>query len=393
MSGFKGGKSVDKTPFLPFHRPTIYDHHIQAVSATLRSGWLSSAKKVEEFEKVFARKVGAKYAVAVNSCTAALHLSLLCLKIGPGDEVITSPITFVSAVSVIEHVGAMPVFVDVLPEDLTIDPGDVLRKITKRTKLIIATHFAGFPAHMDELEKVAGERGIPLVTDAAHAIETVYHGRKSGKLGQAACYSFYPTKNITTGEGGMLTTGDAAMAARARSLRMHGVTKSAWDRYGPGGYKHWDVVELGWKYNMSDIQAALGLSQLQDIDSWMGTRTMLDGTYRNYIDRTLVDILAPLDKDLVPARHLFVIRVQDRDRVMGEVQKRGVGVGVHFRAVYRLKYYQAKYRISRAAFPVAEKASNEVLSLPLYPAMQVSDVYRVIKTLESTIRDIQRKMR
>jgi dTDP-4-amino-4,6-dideoxygalactose transaminase len=383
---------MDKVPFLPFHRPSIYERHIQAVADTLRSGWLSSAKKVEEFEKAFAKRVGAKHAVAVNSCTAALHISLLCLKIGPGDEVITSPITFVSAVSVIEHVGATPVFADVLPEDLTIDPMDVQKKITKRTKLIIATHFAGFPAHMDEIEKVAEKRGIPLVTDAAHAIETIYHGRKSGQLGRAACYSFYPTKNITTGEGGMLTTDDEAMADQARSLRMHGVTKSAWDRYGPGGYKHWDVVELGWKYNMSDIQAALGLAQLQDIDPWLGTRTMLDGAYRNYIDRTLVDVLSPLDEDILPARHLFVIRVQNRDRVMDEVQKRGVGVGVHFRAVYRLKYYQAKYKVPRTAFPVAEKASGEVLSLPLYPAMQVPDVYRVINTLMSVVRDIQHKM-
>ncbi len=392
MSGFKVSERMEKAPFLPFHRPTIYERHIQAVGDTLRSGWLSSARKVEEFERAFAKRVGAKYAVAVNSCTAALHLALICLKVGPGDEVITSPITFVSAVSVIEHAGACPVFVDVLQEDLTIDPESVRRKITKKTKLIIATHFAGFPAHMDELEKAAGERGIPVITDAAHAIEAVYHGRPSGKLGKAACYSFYPTKNITTGEGGMLTTDDLAMADQARSLRMHGVTKSAWDRYGPGGYKHWDVTELGWKYNMSDIQAALGLAQLQDMEAWMGTRTMLDGAYRNYIDRTLADVLSPKDEDLMPARHLFVIRVQNRDAVMDEIQRRGVGVGVHFRAVYRLKYYQDKYKVSKTAFPVAEKASREVLSLPLYPTMAVSDVYRVIKTFEEVLRDIQHKM-
>jgi len=374
-------------PFLPFHRPTIYEHHIQAVADTLRSGWLSSAKKVEVFEKAFALDVGARYAVAVNSCTAALHLALICLRIGPNDEVITSPITFVSAVSVIEHVGATPVFVDVCPEDLTIDPESVRRRITKRTKLVIATHFAGFPAHMEELEKVADEYGIPIITDAAHAIEVVYRGRKSGQLGKAACYSFYPTKNITTGEGGMLTTDDAELADQARSLRMHGVTKSAWDRYGPGGYKHWDVVALGWKYNMSDIQAALGLAQLQEIWTWLGTRVMLEGAYRSHIDKRIT-ILSPSENDVRWARHLFVIRVNNRDQVMSDVQKAGIGVGVHFRAVYRLKYYQEKYRIPKAAFPQAERASEEVLSLPLYPSMQVSDVYRVLDVLHKVVKDL-----
>lgn len=362
--------------FLPFHRPTIYASHIQAVADTLRSGWLSSARKVVEFEKAFSMTVGARHAVAVNSCTAALHLALLSLKVGPGDEVITSPITFVSAVSVIEHVGATVVFADVCPEDLTIDPVSVRRKVTKRTKLIIATHFAGFPAHMDELETIAGDVGAYLITDAAHAIETMYHGRPSGQLGKVACYSFYPTKNITSGEGGMLTTDDDALAEQARSLRTHGVTKSAWDRYGPGGYKHWDVVDLGWKYNMSDIHAALGLAQLGELDAWLSERASLDRMYRNNIRNATT--LTQEDKNIRPAHHLFVVRVPERDRVMEEVQKRGVGVGVHFRAVYRLKYYEEKYRIPEGAYPVSERASREVLSLPLYPAMAQSDALRVL---------------
>ncbi len=375
---------ADKGSFLPFHRPTVYDSHIQAVSDALRSGWLSSARKVEEFERAFALTVGSRHAVAVNSCTAALHLALIALKVGPGDEVITSPITFVSAVSVIEHVGATPVFADVCPEDLTLNPFSVREKVTKKTKMIIATHFAGFPAHMDELEAIAGELGIYLITDAAHAIETVYHGRPSGQLGKAACYSFYPTKNITTGEGGMLTTDDGDLADHVRSLRMHGVTKSAWDRYGPGGYKHWDVVDLGWKYNMSDIQAALGLAQLEELDLWLGKRVLLENTYRSLIDPSSAP-LTPTDKNTVWARHLFVVRVENRDLVMEEVQKRGIGVGVHFRAVYRLKYYQDKYRIPEDAYPVAERASREVLSLPLYPSMEVEDVHRVLDVFHKVI--------
>lgn len=377
---------MSQPPFLQFHRPSIYDRHIRAVTEALRSGWLSSAKKVEEFEASFAQAVGADHAVAVNSCTAALHLSLICLGVGAGDEVITSPITFVSAVSVIEHAGATPVFADVCPEDLTIDPESVRRKITNRTKVIVATHFAGFAAHMDELEKIAGEHKIQIVTDAAHAIEVVYRGRLSGQLGKISCYSFYPTKNITTGEGGMLTTNDERIAEQARSLRMNGVTKSAWDRYGPGGYKHWDVVRLGWKYNMSDIQAALGLAQLEDMELWLERREWFDQAYRTILNRTLANPISPKDEPNSRwARHLFVVRVQDRDQVMDRIQRRGVGVGVHFRAVYRLKYYQDKYSVPLDACPVAEKASQEVLSLPLYPAMEVQDVSRAVDTLHDAI--------
>jgi dTDP-4-amino-4,6-dideoxygalactose transaminase len=381
---------MSELPFLQFHRPTIYDAHIKAVADTMRSGWLSSAKQVEAFEEAFAQAVGATHAVAVNSCTAALHISLICLGVGPGDEVITSPITFVSAVNVIEHVGAVPVFADVCPDDLTIDPQSVLRNITPRTKLIIATHFAGFPAHMEELERIADQNGIFLITDAAHAIETVYRGRPSGQLGKVACYSFYPTKNITTGEGGMLTTDNAEIAEEARSLRTNGVTKSAWDRYGPGGYKHWDVIRLGWKYNMSDIHAALGLAQLADMAGWHGKRGVLEAAYRRLIDQNLAIPLSPDATGMTWARHLFVVRVKDRDQVMDRIQRRGVGVGVHFRAVYKLTYYRDKYPVSAGArlldCPVADKASDEVLSLPLYPSMDVLDVYRAVDTLHDAIQ-------
>lgn len=371
--------------FLPFHRPTIYDRHVQAVAETLRSGWLTSAGKVEEFEKAFAEKVGAKHAVAVNSCTAALHLALVGLGIGPCDAVVTSPITFASAVNAIEYVGAVPVWSDVLPDDLTIDPESVRRKIKAYSpKAIIVTHFAGFPARMDELEAACG--GIPIVTDAAHGIEISYRGRLSGQLGRVACYSFYATKNITTGEGGMLVTDDPDLADRVRVLRLHGMTKGAWSRYGQAGYKHWDIEEPGWKYNMSDIQAALGLAQLGDMDAWLGKRVQLANTYRNYLDRKKVRIVEPEeDVNIRWARHLFVVRVPERDRVMEEVQKRGIGVGVHFRAAHRLTYYNRKYLTPAGWLPEAERASDEVLSLPLYPSMEVADVYRVIKALHEVL--------
>lgn len=363
--------------FLPFHKPTISRRHVQAVAAAVRSGWLTSAGKVLEFEAAFAKRVGAKYAVAVNSCTAALHLALIAKGVGPGDEVITSPITFASAVNVIEHVGAKPVFVDVFPGDLTICPMRVLGAITKKTRLIIATHFAGLPADMDWIEAVAGS--IPIVTDAAHGIETEYRGRSSGQLGVAAAYSFYATKNITTGEGGMLTTNDDALADRVRLLRLHGMTKSAWDRYGPSGYKHWDIVEPGWKYNLGDPQAALGLAQLADMDGWLKKRAALGREYRRLLS-CIVPCLGQSGPTSKSAHHLFVVFVPKRDLVMDIMQRMGVGVGVHFRAVHLLEYYRKKYKL-QGTLPVAESASDRVLSLPLYPSMTLKDVRQVVDVL------------
>lgn len=373
------------TDFLPFHRPSITDAHVQAVADAVRSGWLTSAGQVLKFEAAFARRVGAKHAVAVNSCTAALHLAMIVMDVRPGDEVITSPITFASAVNMIEHLGAKPVFVDVCQEDLTIDPAKAFKAITRRTKLIVATHFAGWPANMDALEEIGRLNDIKILTDAAHGIEVEYRGRKSGALGAAACYSFYATKNITTGEGGMLATDDDSVAERVRSLRLHGMTKSAWDRYGPSGYKHWDIIEPGWKYNLSDIQASLGLAQLGDMDDWLRKRQELEGLYREKLDG-VVSMLYRNDVGVKQAHHLFVIQVPKRDVIMREMQERGVGVGVHFRAVHRLKYYQEKYQIPIGALPVAEYASDNVLSLPLYPSMEISDVKRVVDTLKESIR-------
>lgn len=367
-----------------FHRATISEKHVQAVADAVRSGWLTSGGKVQEFEEKFAKAVGAKHAVAVNSCTAALHLSLLVSGIGKGHEVITSPITFASAVNVIEHVGATPVFADVVPGDLTINPNCILDKVTPRTRAIIATHFAGFPAHMIEIEKIAAPLGIEVITDAAHAIETLYRGRPSGKLGNMACYSFYATKNITTGEGGMFVTDNDRIADRARKLRLHGMTKDAWDRYGPGGYKHWDIVEPGWKYNMSDIQAALGCAQLEDMDTWLDRRYKL---WDEYVARLPAGVSHLNGGDIFsrPAKHLFVVLVKNRDRVMVEMQNRGVGVGVHFRAVHTLEYYRTRYPEYLGTLPVAEKASEMVLSLPFYPTLGFGDISLVTQTLRDVI--------
>lgn len=378
-------------PFFPFHRPTVTDRHIQAVVETLKSGWLTSAGKCQELEREFAKKVGAKHAIAVNSCTAALHLALEWALKGKKDteggppEVITSPITFVSAVNVIEQAGAVPVFCDVRHEDLTIDHSKIRKLITTRTRAIMAPHLAGFPCQMDEIERIGAELNLPVISDAAHGVETKFHGRPSGDLGDASCYSLYATKNITCGEGGVLTTQHDGLAEYAKCMRQHGMDKDAWKRYGVEGYKHWDIEEPGWKYNLSDIQAALALAQLDDMESWHKKRQELVEVYEENLDPSLAWKLSTKDKDVVSAYHLFIVRVPNRDRVMEEMQKHGIGVGIHFRAVHRLKYYQNRYKIDPSEMPIAEMASREVISLPLYPSMEVSDVHHILDVFHKVV--------
>lgn len=382
---------MNDKPFFPFHRPTVTDRHIQAVVETLKSGWLTSAGKCQELEREFAKKVGAKHAVAVNSCTAALHLALEWALKGKKDaeggppEVITSPITFVSAVNVIEQAGAVPVFCDVRHEDLTIDSSKIKRLITMRTRAIMATHLAGFPCQMDEIERIGAELNLPVISDAAHGVETKFHGRPSGDLGDASCYSLYATKNITCGEGGVLTTQHDGLAEYAKCMRQHGMDKDAWKRYSVEGYKHWDIEEPGWKYNLSDIQAALALAQLDDMESWHKKRQELVEVYEKNLDPSVSWKLSPKDKDVVSAYHLFIVRVPNRDRVMEEMQKHGIGVGIHFRAVHRLKYYQNRYKIHPSEMPIAEMASREVISLPLYPSMTTEDVKKILKVFHEII--------
>ncbi len=375
--------------FLPFHRPGIDEADLKAVVDCLRSGWLTTGPRTAAFERAFARFVGGRHAVGVNSCTAALHLSLLALGVGPGDEVVTTPITFVSTVNVIHHVGATPVFADVEPDRLTIDPAEVLRRITRRTRAVIPVHFAGHPCDMEAIARLARPRGIAVVGDAAHAVEARQRGRPVGALGDAVCYSFYANKNMTTGEGGMAVTADGWLASRIRTLSLHGMDRNAWRRYGPRARGHWDLVAAGFKYNMGDIQAALGLSQLKKVQEWHRRRETLTRIY----DQALSEMPAvrPL-KDApgtAPARHLYVVLIErrpGRDTVMERMRARGIGVGVHFRAVHLTSFYRRSYGFKRGMFPRAEDASDRVLSLPLYPSMDRIDVERVVAALRASLR-------
>lgn len=373
---------------LPFHRPTIGPDDVRAVSECLRSGWLTTGPRAEMFERAFARFSGGRHAVATNSCTAALHLALLALGVGPGDEVVTSPITFASTANVIVHAGARPVFADVEPERLTLDPSDMVASVTRRTAAVVPVHFAGHPCDMGRISADARQLGLKVVADAAHAAEALHGGRKVGSMGDAVCYSFYATKNITTGEGGMAVVRSAAAAERMRVLRTHGMSRDAWRRYVPGQYRHWEILEAGFKYNMSDIQAALGLSQLRKAGRWLSRREALSAMY----DEGIAGIPAVRGlRDRAgdrPARHLYVVLVERRgwrDRVIADLQRRGVGVGVHFRAVHLSRYYSQRFGFRRGMLPVAEDASDRLLSLPLYPSMTEGDVARVLSALRKAV--------
>jgi len=386
-----GGEPVRKE-FLPFHRPWFGPEEEKEIIDVLRSGWITKSKRTVEFEKRFAEYTGSKYAVGLNSCTAGLHLALLALGIGPGDEVITTPITFPATVNVIEHVGARPVFADVLPGDLNINPEEIEKKITPRTKAIIPVHFLGMPCDMDRIFALAKKYNLAVIEDAAHAVETMYQGRKVGNLESAAtCFSFYATKNITTGEGGMLTTNDEKIEEKARVLSLHGISRDAWKRYGLEGYRHWETLYAGYKYNMFDLQAALGLIQLNKVDMFWNRRKEIVERYNNaFSDEPALHLLStsPENKQ---AYHLYVLVIKtemlnaDRDKIMEAVQAEGMGIGIHFRSVAQQQYYREKYGYLTGSMPNAEYATDRVLSIPLFPAMTNDEADSAIEIVQKVI--------
>jgi len=387
----EGGTPVRKD-FLPFHRPWFGPEEEKEIIDVLRSGWITKSKRTVEFENQFAKYTGAKYAIGLNSCTAALHLSLVALGVGEGDEVITTPITFAATANVIEHCRAKPVFADVLPDDLNINPEEIKKKITPRTKVIMPVHFIGAACRMDEIFAIARERNIAVVEDAAHAVETVYKGRKIGSLESAStCFSFYATKNITTGEGGMLTTNDQKMEEKVRILSLHGISRDAWKRYGLEGYRHWDILLPGYKYNMFDLQAALGLTQLKKVDLfWEKRKKIVERYNQAFSDEPALKLLSPI-ADSKPAYHLYVLVIKtemlkaDRDQIMNAVQAEGVGIGIHFRSIPEHPYYREKYGYQKGSLPNAEYASDRVLSIPLFPSMTDAEVESVIRALQKVI--------
>ena len=373
-----------KDNFLVFGSPRIEEGEIAEVEAVMRSGWLGTGPRVAQFERDFARYRGASHAVALNSCTAALHLSLLASGVGPGDEVITTPLTFCATVNAIIHAGATPVLADIDSQTLNIDPMQVRAKLSPRTRAIVPVHFAGRPCEMDALMALAQEHGLKLIEDCAHAIETQYHGRNVGTIGDFGCFSFYVTKNITTGEGGMVLARKEEDAARIKVLGLHGMSKDAWKRFGDEGYKHYYVVEAGFKYNMMDLQAAIGLKQLAHVEPYWQRRQAI---WQRYVDE-LAELPLVLPAAPAPgtrhAYHLFGVQVDkarcgiSRDDFLGAMTAQGIGVGVHYLALPEHPFYQQRYGWRPEDTPHATRVGRRTVSLPISAKLSDQDVGDVI---------------
>jgi dTDP-4-amino-4,6-dideoxygalactose transaminase len=372
--------------FLSFSLPLIGEEEINDVVDALRSGWLTSGPRVKQFEQEFSAAFQAPGAVALNSATAGLHVALKVLNIGPGDEVITTPMTFAASVNVIEHVGATPVLVDVEPDTLNLQPDAVERAITPNTKAIIAVHYAGHPVELNALRAIADQYHLHLIEDAAHAVGAAFEGQPIGCGDNLVAFSFYATKNLTTGEGGMLT-GSPELLDKARIVALHGMSREAWGRYSAGGKWAYDIVEPGFKYNMPDIQAAIGLQQLRRFDKMQARRKQIVETY-NAAFGSQSAFMTPTTRDHVTnAYHLYVLRMRsseltiNRDQFIQELTARNIGTSVHFIPIHMHSYYRNKYNYAPDDFPVTHQAFQQMVSLPLSPSMSDQDVADVIEAV------------
>lgn len=372
--------------FIPYALPLIEDEEIKEVIDTLHSNWLSKGPKTVEFEKKFIEYVNSEYGIGLNSCTAGLHISQLAAGIGKGDEVITTPYTFVASANTIIHTGATPVFVDIDPVTMNIDPSKIEEKITPRTKAIIPVHFAGYPCDMDPIMEIAKKHNLIVIEDAAHAVYTKYKGKMIGSIGDFTCFSFYATKNLVTGEGGMVTTHNKEWADKMRVMSLHGMSKNAWNRYGDKGTWYYEVEYPGFKYNMTDMQAALGLVQLEKLKKMQQRRESIALKYNNAFSKIEGFILPHSDSENVHAWHLYVLRLKDhsftidRSDFIEKLKDSGVGTSVHFIPVPMHPYYkQLGYNIEE--YPNALAAYNGAISLPLYPKMTDEHVDRVIEAV------------
>lgn len=377
--------------FLTYGSPLIEQPEIDEVVASLKSGWIGTGPKVHKFEEMFKRYKGAKFAMALNSCTAALHLSMLAIGIRRGDEVIVPAMTFAATANSVIHSGGVPVFADCLRDTMNVDPADIERKITRRTKAIIPVHFAGRACDMSGIMSIARKRKLKVIEDCAHAIETEYHGKKAGRFGDLGCFSFYVTKNIVTGEGGMVITGNEEYADKIKVLGLHGMSKDAWKRFSDEGYKHYQVVYAGFKYNMMDIQAALGIHQLKRVEKYWRRRREIWGQYNKAFTGLPVFTPAAVEKDTKHALHLYTLLLDidnlkiSRDKFLVEMTRRNIGVGVHYTALPLHPYYRKAYGYRRGDFPNAEWISERTVSLPLSPKLSVRDARDVIEAVRGTV--------
>ena len=380
---------MEQKPFIPFSRPWIDETEIEAVSEVLASKWISTGARVREFERAFAEYLGVKHAIAVSSCTAALHLSLVVSGIGVGDEVITTPWTFTATAEAIRYVGAKPVFVDIDPETLNIDITKIAPAITSRTKAIMPVHIAGLPCDMDALQEICQTHNLILIDDAAHAIPTEYNGQYIGTLGDLSAFSFYANKNMTTGEGGMITTNDDALAEPLRAMRLHGIDKDAWARQSKRSIWRYDITTEGYKYNMTDIQAAMGLCQLMKLNKQHERRQNFAQIYQSELAK-FSQISTPFvpDNPKEHAWHLYIIQLRtgNRDAFVESLRDENIECSVHYIPLHLFEFYQKQYDYSVGDFPNAEEVFERVVSLPLHPGLTESDVHFVIDAIDKILR-------
>lgn len=379
------------TPFIPFHRPSFGPEELEQLRETLESGWVTTGAKTRQLEQDFATLVGCRHAVAVASCTAAMHLALEAVGVGEGDEVIVPTMTFAATAAVAEHLRARPVLVDCMAETLTIDPLAVKQALTPRTRAVIPVHYAGHPCEMAAVMDLAGAAGLRVIEDAAHAVPARYQGRPIGSIGDLTAYSFYATKNVTTGEGGMLCTDQEAWAERARLMSLHGMSRDGWKRYTADGSWAYEILAPGFKYNFPDLLAAIGLAQLRKLPAFQARRRQIVSRYTAaFADLDALD--CPVERPEVEhAWHLYVLRLRlerlrfSRDQFIDELKARGVATSVHFIPLHLHAYYRQKYGYRAQDFPVAYHEYQRIVSLPLYPGLSDTEVQRVIDAVHDVI--------
>lgn len=387
--------NLARKEYLPFSPPLIGEEEINEVIDTLRSGWISTGPRTRQFEEELAAYLKAPCALALNSCTAGLHTALCVLGIGKNDEVITTPMTFAASANVIEHVGARPVLADVEEDTLNIDPVLVEQAVTPRTRAILPVHYAGHPVELDAIYNIAREKGLHVIEDAAHALPARYRGNFVGSSGNPVAFSFYATKNLTTGEGGMLT-GSPQFLEKARVICLHGMNSDAWNRYDKGKHWYYEVVFPGFKYNMPDIQAAIGLWQLRKLESFQERRRQIVNAY-NAAFSGLESLEIPVERvEVEHAWHLYVLRIRpetltiDRDRFIEELGDRNIGTSVHFIPIHIHPYYRDKYGYMPEDFPVAFGNYRRAVSLPLYPGLKDDGVWDVIEAVQEVVKRYRR---
>jgi perosamine synthetase len=387
---------VDRNEFLPFHVPEIEDEEVQSVLGTLRSGWLTTGAKVKQFEENFSRYTGAKHAIAANSCTAALHLALDAIGIKEGDEVIVPTLTFTATAEVVLYFKARPVLVDCEPGTLNLDPNQIERNLTTKTRAIMPVHFAGQPCDMDRLLDIARRHRLKVIEDAAHALPALYRDRMVGTIGDITCFSFYATKTITTGEGGMATTDNPEWSDRMRMMSLHGISKDAWNRYSAEGSWYYEVLFPGFKYNLTDVAAAIGVEQLKKSDRFWCSRKRLAEMYNERL-ADLPEIMTPvLSPDVRHAWHLYVIQLNlemlriDRNHFIKALKERGIGTSVHFIPLHLHPFYRDNFGYAPGDFPAATAAYQRIVSLPIYPKMTQQDIDRVIDAVRGIVQEYRR---